>query len=110
MFLFLSCRFSFDFLYSLSSDESDSLDDESDDDGSDSGYSGTYPFCEFSLRVDNSVGSVSGLGSSVFAPTGVKSKCDIFALDVFVLIGVDSKGVRLVKIFWRSSSLFYFQI
>ena len=70
-----------DFLYLLLSDESDSLDDESDNDGSDSGSSGT---CSFPLHFDNSVSSVSGLGSGVFVPTGVESNCDIFAFVVLV--------------------------
>ena len=61
-----------DFLQLLSSDKSDSLNDESDDDGSDSGSAGT---CTFPFRFDdslgrvyNSVGRVSGVGSGVFAP------------------------------------------
>ena len=32
----------------------------------------------FPLRFDDSVGRVSGLGSGVFSPTGVDSKCDVF--------------------------------
>ena len=35
----------------------------------------------FSLCFDDSVGSVSCLGSGVFVPTGVGSKGDIFAFD-----------------------------
>ena len=35
-----------------------------------------------------SVGSVSGLGSGVFAPTGVESKCDIFLSVMFLPKGV----------------------
>ena len=62
----------------MSSDESDSLNDESDNDGSDSGSSGTYSFPNFSLRFDDFVGRVCGLGYVVFVTTGVKSKCDIF--------------------------------
>ena len=99
-----------DFLYFLSSDEAYSLNDESDDDGSDSGSSGTYSFCAFSLRFDDSVGSVCGLGFGVFVPTGVKSKCDIFAFVVFVPIGVEPKGGQLIEMFWRSNSLFSFQM
>ena len=34
-------------MYLLSSEESDSLDDESDEDGYDFGSSGTYYFCAF---------------------------------------------------------------
>ena len=77
-FLFLSHILLLYFLYLLSSDEPDSLDDESDDDGSDSRSSGTYYFTAFSLNFDHSVGSVRGLGSGIFVPTGVESKCDIF--------------------------------
>ena len=56
----------------------------------------------------DSVGCVSGLGSSVFVPTGVDSKCCIFAFVVFVPIGVKSEGVQLIKTFLRSNSLFSF--
>ena len=100
----------FDFLYLLSLDQSDLLDDESDNDGYDSGSSGTYSFCAFSLRFDDSVGSVSCLGYGVFVPTGVKSKSDILAFCVFVPIGVDYKGGRLIEMFWRPNYLFSFQI
>ena len=51
-----------------------SLDDESDELGSES---------TFSLRFDKSVDSVSVLRSEFSAPTGVKSKSDIFASDFF---------------------------
>ena len=91
-FLFLSYRLIFDFMYLLSLDESDSLDDESDDDVSDSGSSGTYYFHALSLRFENCVGSVSGLESVVFVPTALESKYDIFVFVVFIPIGVDSKG------------------
>ena len=52
----------------LSSDESYSLDDKSDDDGYVSESSGTYSFYAF-LRFDDSISSVSDLGSRVFVPT-----------------------------------------
>ena len=68
----------------LSLDESDSLDD----DGSGFGYYGT---CSFPFYFDDSVGSVSGLGSGIFVPTGVKSKCEIFAFVVLVSIGSSPK-------------------
>ena len=48
-FFFLLCPLLLDFLYLLSSNESDSLDDESDYDGSDYRYSG---ICAFPLRLD----------------------------------------------------------
>ena len=84
-------------LYLISSEKSDLLDDESDDDGSDYGSSGTYSFHAFSLYFENSIGRVSGLGSGSFVLTGVELKCDIFAFIVLVAIGVNSKGVRLIK-------------
>ena len=67
-------------------------------------------FTLFSLRFDNSIGRVSGLGSGVFIQTGVESKCDIFVFFVFVPMGVESKGGQLIEMFWRSNSLFSFQI
>ena len=76
-------------MYLLSSDESDSLDDEYDNDESDFGSSGT---CYFPLRFGNLIGHDSGLGSDVFVPTVVESKCDVFAFVVFLPIGVESKG------------------
>ena len=85
-FFFLSCCLIFDLLYFLSSDESYLIDDESENHGSESGSSGTYYYCAFYLRFIYSVGSVSGLGSGVFLPTGVESKYDIFAFDVFIPI------------------------
>ena len=56
MLLFLS------YIFFLSLDESDSLDDESDELGSDTRSSGTYYFCAFSLYFENSAVSVSVLG------------------------------------------------
>ena len=72
-----------DLLHLLSSDESDLIDDESDKNGSESRSSGT---CSFPFRFDDPVGHVSGLGYSVFVPTGVESKCDVFAFVVFISI------------------------
>ena len=109
-FLFLLRSFIFYFLYYLSLNESESLDDDYDDHGLNSGSSGTYSFCAFSLRFYNSVGSVSVLGSGVFSPIGVEYKWGIFTFYIFVPIGVESKGGRLVEMFWRSNSLFSFQI
>ena len=79
------------FLYFLSSDKSNSLDDDSDKLGSDSVSSVTYYFCAFSLHFYKSI--VSVLGSIVFAPTGVESK-------VF----------RLLALFWRSNARFPLQV
>ena len=53
---------------------------------------------------------VLGAWSGIFVPTGVESKCDIFAFFVFVPIGVESKGGQLIEMFWRSNYLFSFQI
>ena len=74
----------FDFMYLLSSDESNSLDEDYDKLGYDSRSYGTHSFTAFYLRFDYSVGSVSVLGYGVFAPTGVESKGGMFAFDVFV--------------------------
>ena len=60
----------------MPSDESDLLDDKFGELGSDYGSSGTYSFCAFSLCFDDSIGSVSVLGSEVFAPTGVSPKVE----------------------------------
>ena len=62
------------------------------------------------LHSVDSVGSVSVCGSGVFSPTGVESKMGIFAFDMFVPIGVESKGGQIIEMFWRSNSLFSFQI
>ena len=90
-----------DFLYLLSSDESDSLDDESDNDASDFLYVGmcTFPFC-----FEDSVGPICGVGYDVFFPIGNDSNCDIFSLVVFIPIVVYSKGSRLIEIFWFPKS------
>ena len=95
---FLSRLLILDFLYLMSSDKSDSLDDESDNDGSDSGSSSR---CYFPLNFENSVDRVSGLGSGIFVPTGVESKCGIFTVIVFIPIGFESKVGRLIKMFWH---------
>ena len=92
MILFLLCLLISDLLYLMSSYKSYSLNDESDDDGYDSRSSSTYYFPDFPLCFDYSVIHVSSLGSDVFVPTGVESKCDIFAFVVFVSIGVESKS------------------
>ena len=64
----------------------------------------------FFIALDDSVGSVHGLWCGVFAPEDVKYKCDIFEFVVFVPIGVESKGGRIIKMFWHSDSLFSLQI
>ena len=69
-----------------------------------------YYFCAFSLRFENYVGSVSVLGSDIFASTVFESKSDIFSFDVFVPTGVESKGDQLIEMFWCSNYLLSFQI
>ena len=109
-FFFLSFRLILDFLSLISWGKSDYLDDEFGNVGSDSRYSDTYYFFSFSLHSDHSVGSVCVFGSDVFAPTAAESKGDILAFNVVVPTGVKSKGGQLIELFWRSNSLFYFQI
>ena len=59
---------------------------------------------QFPLAFDEYFGRLSGLGSGVFVPIGVESKCGIVTFVVFIPIGVESKGSRLVETFWRSNS------
>ena len=102
------CGFSlfFDFLYFLSLDKSDILYDDSEELDSDSISSGMYYFCGFSLRFGDYVGSVSVLGSDIFAPTRVESKGNIFASGAFIPTGVKSKFGRLLEMF--SAQIPYF--
>ena len=51
-----------------------------------------YYFCDFSLPFEESVVSVSVLGSDIFAPTGV-----------------ESKGGQLLTLYWRSNHWFSLQ-
>ena len=109
-----------DLLQSLSADNSDLFDDKSDDYGSDSGSTGTYdfpfyfeepvgrvddsvgPVDDSAGHVDNSIGHVYGVGSGVYFLTGIDPIGYAILLVVFVPIGVESKVVQLIKIFWRS--------
>ena len=77
-------------------DKLDLFDDESDDDGSVSGSPGmcAFPFCSGKF-----VGGFSGVGYGVFVPTGIESIGDVFPLVVFVSIGVEYKGGRLIYCF-----------
>ena len=77
--IFLSHLLLLDFIYFLSSDESDLLDDESDNDGSDSGSSGT---CALPFHFYGSIGRVSCVGSVFFVPVGVESNCDVVTCHV----------------------------
>ena len=88
-----------DLLHFLSSDESDSFNEEFANDGSEFGSSGTcaFPFC-----FDDYVGPVSGVGYGIFYPIGVESNCDVVTLVLLVPIGVESKGGQLIKIFLRA--------
>ena len=91
-FIFIaSLDFRFAILISL--DELDSLNDESYNDGSDSGPPSMYSFTAFSLCFDNSVVHVSGLGSGVFVPIGVDSKCDILRLSCLYQLELNPKVV-----------------
>ena len=77
-FFLLSRYLIFDSLYFLSLEKSYSIDTDSNELGYDSISYGTYSLCYFSLHFEDFVSSVSVLGYDVFAPTGVKSKEDIF--------------------------------
>ena len=50
-------------------------------------------------RVDNSIGLVCGV--VFFYPIVIESMSDIVPLFVLIPIGVESKGGRLIEIFWR---------
>ena len=58
------------------------------------------------VRIDKSVGCVIGVGSGIFVLTGIKSIGDVVPLVVFVPKVVESKGGRLIEIFWRPKSWF----
>ena len=57
--------------------------------------------CALSIFSRNYVGLVSGVGSGVFVPTVIKSMGDVFPLVTLVPRGVESKGGRLIEVFWR---------
>ena len=92
----------------LSLEKQDSLDDEYKDDGSDSRYTGlrhfTFHFPDSVGCVDDSVDRVRGVDYGVFVPIEIESNCDVFLLVVFISIGVESKGGRLIELFWRPKS------
>ena len=83
------------------------MDDDSDDDGSNSGSSVTYSFCAFYLRLTDSIESVSGMGSGVFVPTGVDSKCDIFYLSFLYQLESSRKVVDSMKNFGAQIPYFF---
>ena len=76
--------------------------------GMDPGPHGTcaFPFCSGKPVgcVDESVGTVCGVGSGVFVRTGIKSIGDVVPLVAFVPRAVESKGGRLIELFWRPNS------
>ena len=84
------------------------LDDDSNNYGSESGSSGTctfpFRFVESAGCIDHSVGRVCAVGSGVIVLTGIESFGDVVPLVMFVQIGVESKGSRLIEIFWRPKS------
>ena len=80
----------------MSFNKIDFFDDKSGNYGSGSRSPGT---CAFTFFSRNSVGHVSGIGSGVFAPTGIESSGDVVPLVVFVIIGVDSKVGRFIGSF-----------
>ena len=88
--------FLFEILDLVSFDELYFFGSESDNDGSGSGSPGTcaFPFCSEKCfgSVGESVGSVSGVGSGDFVPTGIESLGDLVPLFVFLPRGVESKG------------------
>ena len=84
-FFFLSCFSFFDLLELLLFDKLYFFD-ESDNDGSEFGSPGKYVG-----SVDESVGSVSGVGSGDFVTTGIESLGEVVLLVVFVPRRVDSK-------------------
>ena len=103
--IFLSCLLSLDLLELILAGKSDLLDDEYDNNGSDYVSAGT---CAFPFRFEDSVGGVydyvglvPGVGSGIFVPMGIQSIGDIVPFVVFMPIGVESKGGRLIQIFWR---------
>ena len=77
------------------------FDVDSDNDRSVSWLPGT---CTFPFFSGNYVGRVSGVGSGVFVPTGIKSIGDVVPLVLFVPIGVDSKVDQLIEILPCSKS------
>ena len=98
----------------LSSDESDLLNNESEHYVSESGSAGNWVFL-FALKIllvmlTTPLVTLTTLFVMFvawlldFPPIGIKSNCDIVPLVVFVPIGVDSKGDRLIEIFWHPKS------
>ena len=77
----------------VSLDKLDFLGGDSEKDGSGSGSPGT---CAFPFYSGKSVGSVSGVGSGIFVPTGTESLGDVVTLVLFVPRGFESKGSRII--------------
>ena len=55
-------------------------------------------------RVDDYVGRVCGVGSGVCFSMVIKSIGEVVLLVMFVPVGVEYKGGRLIEIFWRPKS------
>ena len=86
--LFLLINFIlFDLLELLSFHELDLFNDDSNDDGYGSGSPG---MCTFTFFSGDYVGFVSGVGSGVFVPTGIKLIGDVVSLVLFVPRGFES--------------------
>ena len=64
----------------------------------------TFCFEDYAGPVDDFVGCVCGVGSSVFVSIGIESNCDVILLVVFAPIRVEFKGDRLIELFWRPKS------
>ena len=63
-------------------------------------------YMHFSFCSGKPVGSVIGVGSGYFVPTGIESIGDVVLLCVFVPRVVEFKGGWLIEIFWRPKSWF----
>ena len=109
-FFFLSLFFLIGLLELLSFDELYLFADESDNNGSGSGSPSTcdFPFCSGKSvgSVGESVGCVRRVGYIFFVLTGIKSIGDVVLLVMFVPREVESKGGRLIELFWRPKSWF----
>ena len=82
------------------------LDYESDDDGSDSGSSVTYKFPAFSLSFDDSVGSVSVLGSIILYRQGSSPNVILLHLTFSYLYQSNPRLVDSLKCFGAQTPCF----
>ena len=86
-FYFYRFLFLINLLELLSFHELDLFNDDSNDDGYGSGSPG---MCTFTFFSGDYVGFVSGVGSGVFVPTGIKLIGDVVSLVLFVPRGFES--------------------